>query len=377
MNFVLIGPTYPFRGGIAHYTTLLYQALAEQHEVTFISFKRQYPTFLFPGKTDRDNSQHPLTAPCQRLIDPLNPLSWWQTARFIRQYQPQAVIFQWWVPFWSPVFTTIARLVRNHLAGPIIFICHNVLPHDKLRPGERQLIKVALSHGDRFIVHSTQDCIDLESLLPHAEAAITNHPSYHFFSTTFTEHFPSSLLAVLPHNIPTLLFFGFVRPYKGLRVLLEAMPQILAQIKIHLLIVGEFWHDKADYIALIDYLELQPHLTIIDKYVPNEAVGQYFGAAEVVILPYLNATQSGVVQLAFGFGKPVITTAVGGLPEAVLDGQTGLIVPPDDSYALGEAVIHYFQAGLGDQFRVNIQQRQAEFSWQRMVKLLESLVQTS
>jgi len=372
MKFVLIGPTHPFRGGIAHYTTLLYHALADQHEGLFLSFKRQYPQWLFPGKTDQDTSDQPLTAPCQYLIDPLNPLTWWQTTRQIQQYQPAIIVFQWWVPFWSPTFTTIAFLSHRLTASQIVFICHNVLPHDQLRPGEQSLIKMALKQGDHFIVHSDQDMADLQKFLSTKNIIKTHHPTYAVFSDYY-EH--QSLKQVI--NPPKrILFFGFVRPYKGLHHLLDAMPTVLQTIEVELLIVGEFWSDKADYLAQINQLHLNNHVTIIDQYIPNEQVGYYFSQTDVVVLPYRSATQSGIIQLAFGFNKPVITTDVGGLAEVVHHGETGLVVPPNDSVLLAQAIIHYFQANLGPTFEATIRQHQADFSWQNLVNQLEAITLT-
>ncbi len=381
MKYVLIGPTYPYRGGISHYTTLLYQHLSAAHEVKLYSFKRQYPAFLFPGRTDQDPSRSPLRADCEYLLDPSNPLTWLVTFRRIREDRPDAVILQWWVPYWAPAFASLAYLVRRFSSpsklggtegGRVMFLCHNVFPHER-SVVDRALVRLALSQGEFFIVQSEKDLRDLKRLLPQAPVRRTAHPIYEALAlsgATAAEE-AKGRLKVEGH---VLLFFGFVREYKGLKYLLKAMPQVLRRIDAHLLVVGEFWDDKSAYLDLIGELGIGQAVTIVDRYVPNEELGLYFSAADVVVLPYVDATQSGVAQLAYGFEKPVITTSVGGIPEVVEDGVTGLIIPPQDSDALAEAIVRYFEQGLGDGFTSNIraQVREGAFSWEGLVRIIEA-----
>jgi glycosyltransferase involved in cell wall biosynthesis len=372
MKYVLIGPTYPYRGGISHYTTLLYQHLSAAHEVTLYSFKRQYPAFLFPGRTDQDPSRLPLRADCEYLLDPTNPLTWLATFRRIREDRPDAMIVQWWVPYWAPAFASLAYLVRRFTEGTrVMFICHNVFPHER-SVIDQALVRLALSQGEFFIVQSEKDLRDLKRLLPEAPVRRTAHPIYEALAlrAAMTAEEAKGRLELEGH---TLLFFGFVREYKGLKYLLRAMPQVLRRMDAHLLVVGEFWDDKAAYLDLIEELSIGQAVTIVDRYVPNEELGLYFSATDVVVLPYLDATQSGVAQLAYGFAKPVITTSVGGIPEVVEDGVTGLIIPPQDSEALAEAIVRYFEEDLGEGFASNIKARVREgaFSWEALVRLIE------
>ncbi len=371
MRYVLIGPTYPYRGGISHYTTLLYHQLKAAHEVKLYSFKRQYPTFLFPGRTDRDPSRSPLRADCEYLLDPANPLTWWQTIRRIKGDRPDVLILQWWVPYWAPAFASIAGLVRRFTATRVMFICHNVFPHER-SVIDRALVRLALTQGQFFIVQSERDLWDLKRLLPGALVRKTAHPIYEALSPggAMTAREARGQLE-LEGNV--LLFFGFVREYKGLKYLLKAMPQVLSRIDAHLLVVGEFWDDKSSYLDLIQELGIGQAVTVLDRYIPNEELGLYFSAADVVVLPYVDATQSGVTQLAYGFEKPVITTSVGGIPEVVKDGETGLVVPPEDSQALGEAIVRYFEEDLGVKFVPNIraQVQGGTFSWEGLVGLIE------
>jgi glycosyltransferase involved in cell wall biosynthesis len=370
-RFCLIGPTYPFRGGIAHHTTLLARALRQEHETLFISFIRQYPAWLFPGRSDRDPSQQPVRAEAERLLDPLNPLSWRRTYRRIREWQPEVLVIPWWVPFWAPAWAVLGRAVKRAAMPPkLLFICHNVVPHERGLL-DRLALRVALAPGDGYVVHSMQDKERLLREFPAARVLVTPHPTY----ATLSDQRAKALTVTLPDDRPLLLFCGFVRPYKGLDVLLEALPPVLARRPVHVLVAGEFWNGGASYRAQIDRLNIGDAITIIDEYLPNEIMAAYIAQADVVVLPYRQATQSGIVQLAYGQGKPVITTDVGGLTEAVEHGQTGLIVPPEDPPALAAAIERFFAEELGPVFEANIAGQRERFSWRRLVEGLEGLAQ--
>ncbi len=369
MKYVLIGPTYPYRGGISHYTTMLYQHLGAAHEVKLYSFKRQYPAFLFPGRTDKDPSRSPLRADCEYLLDPSNPLTWLNTFRRIKGDRPDALILQWWVPYWALTFASVAFLVRKFTRTRVLFICHNVMPHEGSAI-DRLSAKLALGQGRCFIVQSQRDWTDLKALLPDAEARKTALPLYDAFPSEVME---SDLAKErLGLDGPVMLFFGFVRQYKGLEYLIRAMPEVLRNIQAKLLIVGEFWEDKQPYLKMIEELGLRGNIEVVDRYVPNEEVGLYFSAADVVVLPYVDATQSAIVSLAYTFDKPVITTNVGGLPEVVCDGETGFIVPPRDSAALAAAMVKYFERGLASRMTANVKVQKNVLSWERLVRIIEN-----
>lgn len=374
-RFCLIGPTYPYRGGIAHYTTLLAQHLRQEHEVLLISFSRQYPRWLFPGRDDRDPSQNPLTTPAEYLLDSLNPWSWRQTLQRIQTWQADVVVIPWWVPFWAPVWAYLGWGIKR-LPGPprLLFICHNVLPHEESRL-DKLALRLALSSGDGFIVHSQADGQRLRGIWPEARVQVTPLPTYEGLGQSAA----ASPTLSLPTDRPILLFFGFVRPYKGLDVLLEALPLVLAQRPVHLVIVGEFWQGAERYEEQIERLGLRPHITLMDRYVPDEELIAYVQRANVAILPYRSATQSAVVQVALGHGCPVITTNVGGLAEAVEDGVTGLVVPPENPTALAAAINHYLTQNQESLFRANlqqnIQQTNNRFSWSHLETTLRQLAQ--
>ncbi len=378
MRLAVVGPTYPFRGGIAHYTTLLVRYLrAAGHTTFFYSFTRQYPAWLFPGRSDRDPSSAPLRVDCEYLLDPMNPLTWWRLVRRVRADRPDLLLLQWWVPYWTPSLTVISSLLKRPPATKIAMICHNVLPHDGGGVIDRRLALTVLRRVDALLVHSDLDLYRARALLPQAKILKAFLPTYEPVVQEVTAAVSSSLRTEwqVPNHRRLLLFFGFVRPYKGLEYLIQAMAHVRAQIDAHLLVVGEIWGSLTYYQRYAAEFGVADAITFINRYVPNEELPPIFAAADVVVLPYISATQSGVAQLAFGFGKPVITTNVGGLPEVVQDGVNGLIVPPQDATALARAIVRYFQEDLGPILTANVQAATAERaeSWPRLVAIITEL----
>lgn len=378
-RYCLIGPTYPYRGGIAHYTTLLAQQLSQmaEHDLLLISFSQQYPSWLFPGRSDKDPSKRPLTVPAEYLLNPLNPFSWWRTLRRIRQWQPDVVVIPWWHPYFTPVWTTVSQLLRRSKPAPtLLFICHNVFPHESSW-FDRLALKVTLSASDGYLVHAQSDADKLRSVFPKADIRVNPLPTYQAIGAeTAVRQSQTAVSLSLPTDKPLLLFMGFVRDYKGLDTLLAALPHV--QTPIHLLVAGEFWQGEAAYQEQIDALGIANNVTLLNKYLPDEELTACLSQANVVVLPYRSATQSAVVQLAFGHGVPVITTNVGGLAEAVTDEQTGLVVPPEDPYALAEGINRYFDEDLEEMFRQNIEVENSRwqngrFSWQQLINQLEAL----
>jgi glycosyltransferase involved in cell wall biosynthesis len=370
LKIAIIGPAYPFRGGIAHYTTFLYKYLKKRHEVRFFSFKRQYPKWLFPGRTDMDPSQETIDEPgVERILDSINPVTWAKTAWKIIKWHPDIVIIPWWVSFWAPQFLTISLFVKICCQAKILFICHNVVAHESLWM-DRVLTGMVLRRGDLFIVHSEEDRQNLAVMLPGAQVRKCFHPIYDGFSSRENGNGSSfnKIRAKYGLNGPVLLFFGFVRRYKGLEYLLKAMPKIIETLhRVVLVVAGEFWNDKAEYEGLIQNLGIGSRIILVDDYIPNEAVRDYFGASDLVVQPYLSATGSGVVQMAFGFDRPVVATTVGSLSEIVEHCKTGFLVPPADSSAIADAVIRFFQQDCSVEFRNNIRKQKYRFSWDHLV----------
>lgn len=371
MRISLIGPSYPYRGGISHYTTLLYRTLRKKHQVRFFSFLRQYPGRLFPGKTDIDNSKVRIEEEGVELtIDSLNPITWIKTSLLIKKSQPRLLILPWWNPFWTPHFLTICYILKFLSKAKILFICHNVLMH-KAGFFDRLCLRSVLSKGDYFIVHSQKEREHLLDFLPGFNVKAAFHPIYEIFR--YRNPDKAKARKELGVSGKILLFFGFVREYKGLKCLLKAIPNILEEMEdITLLIVGEFWQDKSVYLDLITKLDIEDKVKIFDQYIPNEEVQTFFDAADLAVFPYVSVTGSGAVQTALGFDKPVITTNIGSLPEMVLDGKTGYIVNPGDINSLADAILKFFQENKKEEFIANIMRRKGQFSWDRLVEVIES-----
>lgn len=371
MKIDLIGPSHPFRGGISHYTTLLFKALKERHDTTFYSFKRQYPRFLFPGKTDKDDSLEPLKDRDARpVLDSLNPLSWLKTAAAIVRDKPDLTIFPWWVVFWAPQFLTIILVLKLFARTKILFICHNIQEHEGRRL-KCLMTKWVLSRGDYFIVHSEEEKERLATAIGDRRVNVSFHPTYDVFNAgTISREEARKALGIAEENV--LLFFGFVREYKGLTYLLQAMPEILAEVPVRLVIAGEFWEDRDAYLGLIEKLGLADKVTIFSRYIPNEEMPHYFSASDLVVLPYVSVTGSGLVQLAFGFDTPVVASRIGALSEVVQDGKTGFLVPPESPSEIAEAVVRFFRDHRREDMAAAIKADRERFSWGALVKAIET-----
>lgn len=371
MKIKVIGPTYPYRGGISHYNTLLCEHLSKNHDISLISFKRLYPAFLYPGKNQKDDiSTKLLKTNSKEIIDSVNPLTWLKAFFTIYTYKPDLLIFQWWTPFFTIVFYSIAKLTRIFTDTRILFICHNVLPHEK-RIIDSLLTKLILNTGHSFIVHSSEEYNNLKQLILHANIKQTVHPTYTVFN--FGNYNKENAKKILTINNKMILFFGMVREYKGLKYLIDAMPIVLQHIDATLVIAGQFWDDKNIYLGQVKEYGIEKNVKIIDEYVPNEKVELYMSGADVVVLPYISATQSGIIQIAYGFNKPVITTNVGGLSDIVKNDITGYVVDPANPEALAHAIVSYFKEGRSEILIENIKEEKERFSWDLMVNLIEEV----
>ena len=370
----MIGPVYPYKGGIAHYTSLMTQALSKDNDVTLISFSMQYPKILYPrvSQKDYDNTSFKVE-PTHYLINTINPLSYFKTARFIKKIKPDIVIFQWWHPFFAPCYWSIAKLIKKYCK--IIFLCHNVFPHEKF-PLQRLLTRKTLSNGNAYIVHSKLDEQDLLSTIQNAVLKRTVHPTYNAFRLTDISQADARKKLNIPSDSEVLLFFGFVREYKGLKHLLNAMPKIAETLpSCKLLIVGDIIEsEKDDYLLRIKQTGCEDNIVLVSDYVSDKEVENYFSACDIVVLPYESATQSGIVQIAYGFTKPVIVTDVGGLSEVVIDGKTGYVIPPFDYESIASAVIDFFKSSDIESFEENIKAEEYKFSWDRMSEIINHLL---
>jgi len=371
VKICIIGPSYPFRGGISHHTTLLFRVLKKKYTVRFFAFKRQYPKWLFPGKTDKDISNIALKeSETENMLDSLNPWTWLNVAWKIRHENPNLVIFPWWSSFWIPQFWTIATIIKIFSNIKILFLCHNVIEHES-NGFSKMCTKWVLKKANFFIVHSEEEKGNLLRMFPYAKVKQSFHPTYGIFNYRNFDSQEERRRLGLKSNV--ILFFGFIRKYKGLKYLIKAMPQILKNIHVTLLIVGEFWDDKEEYLKLIRKLKIENWVKIIDKYVPNEEIGRYFNAADLIVQPYISATGSGVIQLAYGFNKPVIATKVGCLSEVVQEGKTGYLVESASIEPLAKAIVKFFREDKTKDFSKYIKNENKKFSWDRIVEAIEAL----
>jgi len=370
MKIVIIGTAYPMRGGIAHYVSLLYKVLLKRgHDIKIISFKRQYPSIFFPGKTQQDVSKDVEPIPSEPILDSIGILSWFRTFLAIYRYQAELVIFKYWMPFFAPCYATISFMIRLFTKTKILYVCHNIIPHEH-RIEDRLLTHIGLRNVHYFIVQSNEVRNDLLHFRPHAIYKEVPHPVYEIFSKSYDRKEARNRLG-LNEKDNVILFFGYVRKYKGLHYLIEAMPKIIKQLDVKLLVAGEFYDDQEKYRQQIKQLEIDDSVFVFNDYIPNEEVGLYYSAADVVVLPYTSATQSGIIQIAYNYDKPVITTNVGGLPEIVEQGKTGFIVPSENTEALTEAIVRFFKIKNKEDFANNIKEYKKQFSWDRMASEIE------
>lgn len=332
--------------------------------MSIITFKRQYPAFLFPGKTQFEEENIKTDIPARMLIDSVNPVTWLNVGRKVRDEKPDIVIVKFWLPFFGLCYGTICRQIRQNGATKIIAICHNVIPHEK-KPGDRFLTRHFFKYVDRFILLSRKVVEDLKTILPSAKYDVLFHPVYSKFGDKVDKSKARFLLNINKQNV--ILFFGLIRDYKGLDILLEAMALIKNKLDLALIVAGEFYSDKDKYTSMISRLGLNDNIFLFDLFIPAQEVKNFFSAADAVILPYKDATQSGIVQVAMNFRKPVIASNVGGLGEVVLDGATGYVVGKENPEALAEAIFRFYNEHREAEFVANIEREVDKYSWKTFV----------
>lgn len=342
MRFCLVGPVWPYRGGISHNSAIVAEELITQgHDILLISFRKQYPQWLYPGRSDQDNSQNPLKTPAQYVLEPFSPWTWKKGTDLILAYKPYLVIIQWWTYFWSIPFTYISRRLRAH-GVRVVFMIHNVSSHEN-QILDRFFTQLALSTAQEFIVFSENENQKILKLMPGKRVVLTHLPKYSFENRSDPTKATARKSLNLPLDATILLFFGIIRPYKGLSSLLKAMGRLKEKdIVPYLTVVGEFWKDKQYYLRLIKQAGIQEQVRIEDRYVPNEEADLWFRAADVLIAPYTQGvTQSAVASLALGYGMPIIVTTQVAEGIEKSDQNAIYIVPPDDIEALAIEIARF------------------------------------
>jgi len=367
----IIGPAYPLRGGLASFDELFCEALnKEGHQCEIISYSLQYPNFLFPGSTQYHvNGTAPKNITIHTLINSVNPLSWFKTASFIKKQKPDFIIFRFWIPFMGPALGTIARLVKKQNIK-VLTITDNVIPHEK-RLGDKQLASYFIKGCDAFVTMSKAVMIDLEKFTNTSHKKYLLHPLY----TAFGEKIPKQearLKLHLKQDDRVILFFGLIRKYKGLDLLIEAFSLLKANSHNKLLIAGEFYEDKQPYLDLISKYKLEEQIMLLNQFIPNDDVKYYFSAADIVALPYRSATQSGVTQVSFHFEVPTLVTNVGGLGEIIPHNVAGYVVEPNPQ-AIATSLEDYFENKKEHTFTEGMKQEKQKYEWSIFVNEIIAL----
>ncbi len=361
----IIGPAYPLRGGLATFDELFCKAFNEQgHDCEIISYSLQYPNFLFPGSTQFDTSGNaPKNIKIHTLINSVNPLSWIKTARFIKKQNPDFIVFRFWIPFMGPALGSIARMVRKS-GVKVLAITDNVIPHET-RPGDVAFAKYFINACDGFVTMSKAVMKDLEKFTNTVHKKCLLHPLYTSFGEKLNKIDARKALE-LPTDKQLVLFFGLIRKYKGLDMLLDAMNELKSNPNIVLVIAGEFYEDKQPYLDLIKKYGIENQVILHGKFIANEDVKLYFSAADLVALPYRSATQSGVTQVSFHFEVPTLVTNVGGLGEIIPDKVAGYVVESNGK-AIAEGIKDYFENNRMPSFTEGMKKEKQKYDWKIFV----------
>ena len=373
MKIIIVGTTYPFRGGLAAFNERLAREYIQQgHEVEIFTFSLQYPSFLFPGKTQFSSEEAPTDLKINRTINSVNPLSWLLTGRKIKKLNPDKVIFCYWMAFIAPCFGTIARIVRSPKTE-IVALIHNMIPHeptilDKLFP------KYFVNAMDGFVAMADSVIEDVKHFDANSKPKIVSpHPIYDHYGALLDKKDAAIKLGLYDQNA-YILFFGFIRQYKGLDLLLEAFAdERLRKFPLKLIVAGEFYENPEPYLSQIAKLKLGNFVELRTVFIPDSEVRNYFSVADIVAQPYRTATQSGVSQIAYHFEKPMLVTNVGGLAEIVPHGKVGYVVDVEPAQ-IADALVDFYENKRSDEFIENIKTEKVKYAWSQMTEAINNLM---
>ncbi|NRB51412.1 MAG: glycosyltransferase [Saprospiraceae bacterium] len=371
-KILILSPAHPLRGGIASFSERLAKEFQDEgDEVVIYSFSLQYPNFLFPGTTQYSSDPAPKGIQIETCVNSINPLNWIQVGRRIRKWKPDLIVVRFWLPFMGPSLGTILRLAKRNTSCKVVAITDNVIPHEK-RPGDRIFTQYFLQAVDACVVMSRSVEEDIRQFTATKPVAFSPHPIYDNYGTSVSRTEGLAFLD-LPAQVPYILFFGFIRRYKGLDLLLQAMATpAVKELGIQLIIAGEYYDQAEFYENLIAEHHLAPQLIRRTHFISNEEVKYYFAAASLVVQPYRSATQSGISQIAYHFEKPMLVTRVGGLPEIVAHGKEGYVVDVDPE-AIAEALVDFFSANREQEFEGHLKAAKSRFSWNHMTQTIKRL----
>lgn len=369
MNIVILGSAHPLRGGgISTFNERLAEVLQEQgHNVTIYSFSLQYPSFLFPGKSQFTDEPAPADLKIHSVVNSVNPLNWLQVGNRIKKERPDLVIVRFWLPFMGPCFGTILRRVKKNEHTKIVAITDNVIPHEH-RPGDMAFTKYFIKSADAFAAMSKEVLKDL-AMFTSRPSVFSPHPVYDNYGQGVSKAEACKKLGLNAEE-KYILFFGFIRKYKGLDLLLDAMKEeLIKQAGIKLIVAGEFYGDSESYLQQIKDNDIADSVHLFTEFIPNDEIRLYFSAADLIVQPYRSATQSGITQVAYHFEKPMVVTNVGGLPEVVPDGKTGFVTNPDSS-EIADAILKFYQPDSLPHLEQNIAEEKQKYSWETFTKNL-------
>ena len=371
LKIFIIGPAFPLRGGPAQFNeNLCLELNKEGHDAQIISYKLQYPNFLFPGSSQFEKSgSAPFGIKIHTILNTINPFNWLMVARFIRKQKPDFILFRYWLPFFGPCLGTIGKLVKSHTK--VLALTDNIIPHEK-RIGDHVFTKYFVKNCDGFIAMSKVVLNDLSIFTQNLNKAYSPHPMYENYGDLISIDLARKKLNLNPHD-KIILFFGLIRHYKGLDILLEALaaPEIKNQ-GVKLLIAGEFYDDKNFYLQLIKKLKLQDHVIVHDKFIPNDEVRDYFCASNLVAQTYRNATNSGVTMVGYFYEKPMLVTNVGGLSEIVPNEVCGYVVE-NNCALISEKVVDFFANNRENEFVKNVKIEKKKYEWIEFINSLLTL----
>ncbi len=372
MKIAYLSTFYPYRGGIAQFNAALYRHFEQSHEVRAYTFTRQYPQILFPGKSQMVGEGDPADRiPAERVIDTVNPISYLRAASCIARFAPDLLVTKFWMPFFAPSLGKVARSLGKR-GTKRIAILDNVVPHEK-RPGDMALIRYFLRSYDGFVTMSSQVENDLLSVAPEAKFIRHPHPLYEHFGAKLGKSAARSSLGI-PQDSKALLFYGFIRSYKGLDLALDALSALPEEY--YLVIAGEPYGDFIKYEQQIDRLGLRARVRVDARYISDAETPAYFSACDACLLPYKTATQSGITAIAFHFDLPIIATDTGGLRESVEPFGAGVIAPRPEPEAIRAATEEFFREGNPAQFAENIRRFKKDFSWDSLARSMAEFAET-
>jgi glycosyltransferase involved in cell wall biosynthesis len=374
-KIIIIGPAYPYRGGNSLFVSHVYDILKNRFDVKIYNYKLLYPSLFFPGKTQFDESEKTIKkAPNERLINSINPFNWIKAASLIKKEKADLVVFDWWHPFFSFCHFTISFLIKSVYRNKILFITENVISHEA-NAIDKILTKLGLSNASSFLALSEKVEKDLEFVEKSRNVYRSELPVYDSYNFNEQKIISTKKDLDFDENSKLLLFFGYVRKYKGLDLLLNALAELIKKDSSYkLLVAGEFYDDEKFYREKVESLNLNAHVKLLDDFIPNEEVSKYFEPSDLVVLPYRSATQSGILNLAYGFLKPVLVTNVGGLAEFVDNGKTGYVIKPDSQEDLVNGIIIFFEQREKINFAENIKNRISQNAFNSLPELFEKII---